>query len=227
MTAIFGIIIGIALTAAAAGGLSYIFQEQVDPFSSTSGIDVTKLNAIRDNDRLTITATLKNIGQTSLSEITLDSISVSDITITQNAHGHIIVSDNDNNDASSFCVHTDSGTVDCEGTSPNGGTVASTNTGESGNGVVRGLDDRDYAGISVYSTDGAAGSKTESALEGGRSQVFKLVIDLDGGGSGSDLEVPEIDENVRISDKLALTLQLRSGDDVTVSDVYTARIRSN
>ena len=85
LSAIVGIIIGVGVTAAAGSTLYYTFESQTDPFKSSSALDVRNLSAVKDEDLLRITATLRNNGQTRIDEITIDKILVSDIAISQSA----------------------------------------------------------------------------------------------------------------------------------------------
>ena len=65
----------------------------------------------------------------------------------------------------------------------------------------------------------------ESVLEGGRTQAFKVVFSCDG-PSGDACNVLNISRDVAISDRLTLTFGYASGDDILVSDAYSARVRS-
>ena len=77
LSSIVGIMIGIGITVAAGGTLFYTFQSQTDPFTTSSSLEVRNLNAILKDDTLTLTATVKNSGQTSITEVFIDSITVS------------------------------------------------------------------------------------------------------------------------------------------------------
>ena len=83
LSAIVGTLIAVGVTAVAGGGLYYAFQSQTDPFTTSSSMDVRNLNAVLDDNTLKVTATLKNSGQTSLTTVYIDSISVSDVNIEQ------------------------------------------------------------------------------------------------------------------------------------------------
>lgn len=106
VSAVLGMIIGIGITAAVGGGVYYTFQEQADLFATGSNIEVRNISVLRDGDTLSVTGTLKNIGQTSISEITIDSISVSDLNLSQNAN---------------YIIETDGGETFCVDSSRNGG----------------------------------------------------------------------------------------------------------
>lgn len=88
LSAIVGIIIGVGVTAAAGSTLYYTFESQTDPFKSSSALDVRNLSAVKDEDLLRITATLRNNGQTRIDEITIDKILVSEMAIYQNSSGN-------------------------------------------------------------------------------------------------------------------------------------------
>ena len=83
LSAIVGVFITIGITVAAGGTLYYTFTSQTDPFTTSSAVEVRNLNAVNSNDELRITATLKNSGQTSITKVIIDSITVSGITIGQ------------------------------------------------------------------------------------------------------------------------------------------------
>ena len=91
LSAIVGIIIGVGVTAAAGSTLYYTFESQTDPFKSSSALDVRNLSAVKDEDLLRITATLRNNGQTRIDEITIDKILVSDIAISQNSNNNKVI----------------------------------------------------------------------------------------------------------------------------------------
>ncbi|ABK77309.1 hypothetical protein CENSYa_0676 [Cenarchaeum symbiosum A] len=197
LSAIFGMIIGLGITGAAAGGLYYTFTSQVDPFTSASSIDVRNLNAIRDGDELIITATIKNTGTTSISEVLIEDIRVSDLAISQDGDRRIMVSDGAG--TRFFCTGLASGTCGA-------GTVTGNSTE---------LTDADHDGISILNADEDEANR--SVLEGGRSNAFKISIDSD--------MAPAIGESVRISDRLTLTLRFASGDDTLVSDAFSTRVK--
>ena len=83
LSSIVGIMIGIGITVAAGGTLFYTFQSQTDPFTTSSSLEVRNLNAVLNDDTLSVTATIKNSGQTSITAVYIDEITVSDLTITQ------------------------------------------------------------------------------------------------------------------------------------------------
>ncbi len=85
LSSIVGIMIGIGITVAAGGTLFYTFQSQTDPFTTSSSIEVRNLNAVLKDNTLGITATVKNSGQTSITNVFVNEISVSKITFTQSA----------------------------------------------------------------------------------------------------------------------------------------------
>ena len=87
LSSIVGIMIGIGITVAAGGTLFYTFQSQTDPFTTSSSLEVRNLNAVLDDDTLRLTATVKNSGQTSITEVFIDSITVSDLKIKQTGVG--------------------------------------------------------------------------------------------------------------------------------------------
>ena len=79
LSAIFGIIIGLGVTAAAGGTLYFTFQSQTDPFTASSAVELRNLNVVRDGDTLTVTGVLKNSGQTSISRLWIDNMAVSNL----------------------------------------------------------------------------------------------------------------------------------------------------
>ncbi len=188
LSAIFGTIITLGVTAAAGSGLYFIFQEQADPFLSNSGITVTTLSALLDGDTLSITGAIKNIGQITVSEIYIDSISVSDLRIIQDADTGILTL-TDGTASSNRCAATFTG---C--------------TAALGIGTFKG-----------FSVGDAVGTVTESVLEGGRTNAFKIEV--------TETTSPDISKVVNISDRLTLKLQFESGEDTLISDAYTVRVR--
>ena len=79
---------------------------------------------------------------------------------------------------------------------------------------------RQFDGISMYNSP----EFEESVLEGGRTQAFKVTIAC--GNSISGCSALDISRDVAISDRLTLTFGYASGDDILVSDAYSARVRS-
>ena len=79
LSAIFGIIIGLGVTAAAGGTLMFAFQSQTDPFTASSSVELRNLNVVRDGDTLTVSGVLKNSGQTSISRLWIDNLVVSNL----------------------------------------------------------------------------------------------------------------------------------------------------
>lgn len=200
LSAIVGTIIAVGVTAAAGGGLFYVFQSQTDPFSTSAALEIRNLNALRDGDELTVTATIKNTGQTSLTQLYIDSISVSAIDIAQNNDGVVIVDNGDEDQG--YCSQVVTSTL-----------------------CAVGLDDgTERRGFSI-STNGA-GLVEESVLEGGRTQAFKLVIEATDPTPTDTTNEVDISEDVNISDQLTMTLRFNSGDDTLVSDAYSTRVRS-
>ena len=215
LSAIFGIIIGLGVTAAAGGTLYFTFQSQTDPFTASSAIELRNLNVVRDGDTLTVTGVLKNSGQTSISRLWIDNLAVTNFVAYQSlANGgdptatsddlQIIIHKSDNRN-SIHCLSVGTG-----------GTCPST----LGTGNYSDIRTRDFDGISMANT---AGDDEESILEGGRTQAFKVVITCSGAGSCSVLD---ISKDIAISDRLTLTFGYASGDDILVSDAYSARVRS-
>ncbi len=78
LSAILGMVIGLGLTGAAGGGLYYVFQEQSDLFATSSNVEIKNLNAIKRGDELTITANLKNVGSTSITDVHLSELTSGD-----------------------------------------------------------------------------------------------------------------------------------------------------
>ena len=74
LSAILGMVIGLGLTGAAGGGLYYVFQEQSDLFATSSNVEIKNLNAIQRGGELTITANLKNVGSTSITDVHLSEL---------------------------------------------------------------------------------------------------------------------------------------------------------
>ena len=226
LSAIFGIIIGLGVTAAAGGTLYFTFQSQTDPFTASSAVELRNLNVVRDDDTLTVTGVLKNSGQTSISRLWIDNLAVSNLVAFQSrANGDdptataddlvLFVHEADNDD-NFMCLSV--GTTPCQNLN-----IIATNPSATGNPYS--ITTRQFDGISMFNN--ASAQDEESVLEGGRTQAFKVVITCDGGnGNPSTCPVIDISRDVAISDRLTLTFGYASGDDILVSDAYSARVRS-
>ena len=221
LSAIFGIIIGLGVTAAAGGTLYFTFQSQTDPFTASSAVELRNLNVVRDGDTLTVTGVLKNSGQTSISRLWIDNLAVSNLVAFQSrADGTDPTATNDDlvlfvheadNDDNFMCLAV--GTAPCQTLN-----IIATNT--SATGIPYSITTRQFDGISMLNL--GASQHEESVLEGGRTQAFKVVITCNGGSC----PVIDISRDVAISDRLTLTFGYASGDDILVSDAYSARVRS-
>ena len=158
--AIVGTLIVVGVTAVAGGGLFYAFQSQTDPFTTSSSVEVRNLNAVRDGDELRVTASLKNSGQTSITSVFIDDISVSDLKISQDEYGLL--------------------TLD--------GQFAPKTHCLSGCDVV--LTAVNSRGLSLSAdgvTTGTAINVTESTLEGGRTNALALELDCNVSSCGADI----------------------------------------
>ena len=229
LSAIFGIIIGLGVTAAAGGTLYFTFQSQTDPFTASSAVELRNLNVVRDGDTLTITGVLKNSGQTSISRLWIDNLAVSNLVAFQSlSDGEDPTATDDNLmifarkanvDGRYICIGVGvdpSTTTDCPS-----GLKGATNYSQAANDVFP-ITTRQFDGISMFVKSG--GQHEESVLEGGRTQAFKVVLSC--GDTVADCEVLEISRDVAISDRLTLSFGYASGDDILVSDAYSARVRS-
>ena len=195
LSSIVGIMIGIGITVAAGGTLFYTFQSQTDPFTTSSSLEVRNLNAVLDDDTLRLTATVKNSGQTSITQVFIDSITVSDITVKQDAAGILDVG------GKKFCkvgvataVAADNIIVCIEADDARGFAL-STNADED-------VDDATYE---------------PSTLEGGRTSALVMEVE--------STTTPDLSADVNISDKLNLVLRFTSGQDELLTDVFTTRVK--
>ena len=229
LSAIFGIIIGLGVTAAAGGTLYFTFQSQTDPFTASSAVELRNLNVVRDDDRLTVTGVLKNSGQTSISRLWIDNLAVSNIVAFQSRNdGSDPTSSSDDLvlyvrqlDSTDHFICLSISAPSC--VDAGGVAIDQTNNHTSYHAAT--LSTRDISGISML----RAGDNVESVLEGGRTQAFKVVIACDGPENPdvpNECDVIDISRNVAISDRLTLTFGYASGDDILVSDAYSARVRS-
>ena len=198
LTAIAGMMMGLGVTALAAGGIFYGFQQLTDPFTTSSSLDVRNLNVILDDDTLRLTATVKNSGQTSITAVFIDSITVSDVTLKQDQGGVL------------NAKKTGTGTYFCTvafATAPTDGVKCSKIT--------------DARGFSLSSTAINADDKTytvtSSTLEGGRTSALVMEIE--------STSAPDLSADVNISDKLNLVLRFTSGQDELLTDVFTTRVK--
>ena len=199
LSAIVGVFITIGITVAAGGTLFYTFQSQTDPFTSSSSLEVRNLNAVLDDDTLRLTATIKNSGQTSLTAIYIDSITISDLAIKQDAAG-ILNADGSSATTKNFC------------------TVAV--TAVAADNVVECIKAEDARGFSLSinaDEDIADASVLGSTLEGGRTNA--LVMEIESSTN------PNIGADVNISDKLNMVLRFTSGQDELLTDVFTTRVK--
>ena len=231
LSAIFGIIIGLGVTAAAGGTLYFTFQSQTDPFTASSAVELRNLNVVRDGDTLTVTGVLKNSGQTSISRLWIDNMAVSNLVAFQSlsAPGPDGTLDpTATNDNLLIFVHEADDTTDvmCLGVgtpiSCPSITIGPNSIGGGTNDTEISITTRQFDGISMHDA-GTNRPAIESVLEGGRTQAFKVVITCDG---GTTCPVINISRDVAISDRLTLTFGYASGDDILVSDAYSARVRS-
>ena len=163
LSSIVGIMIGIGITVAAGGTLFYTFQSQTDPFTTSSSLEVRNLNAVLDDNTLRLTATVKNSGQTSITQVFIDSITVSDVTIKQDAAGILDV------EGKKFCSITTATTatgtiIVCQPAEDARGFALSTNADTD-------LDDAEYV---------------ESTLEGGRTSALVMEVESTGSPDLSD-----------------------------------------
>ena len=197
LSSIVGIMIGIGITVAAGGTLFYTFQSQTDPFTTSSSLEVRNLNAILDDNNLRITATVKNSGQTSITAIFIDTITVSEISISQDEYGILTLDDSTTTDTD-YCKTVK---VAAAGTPP----------------VIACTAAKDSRGFSISTTGWQSGDTvtvSPSTLEGGRTSA--LVMAIEGSKIGGD---------VNISDKLNLVLRFTSGQDELLTDVFTTRVK--
>ena len=220
LSAIFGIIIGLGVTAAAGGTLYFTFQSQTDPFTASSAVELRNLNVVRDDDTLTVTGVLKNSGQTSISRLWIDNMAVSNLVAFQSLQdGGDPTATND--DLMIFVRPADAERYMCISVGvPTCPTTGLGITPNNTNSAAVPITTRQFDGISM---ENSGGEDIESVLEGGRTQAFKVVITCDGSAT---CPVINISRDVAISDRLTLTFGYASGDDILVSDAYSARVRS-
>ena len=220
LSAIFGIIIGLGVTAAAGGTLYFTFQSQTDPFTASSAVELRNLNVVRDDDTLTVTGVLKNSGQTSISRLWIDNMAVSSLVAFQSrVNGDDPTATADDLKIFAYGAENTTGLMCISVVAPPT-SCSSTIDGVSRTGMFVPITTRQFDGISMYNTP----DFEESVLEGGRTQAFKVTIAC--GSSISGCSALDISRDVAISDRLTLTFGYASGDDILVSDAYSARVRS-
>ena len=200
MSAVVGTLIMVGATAAIGAGVYSVVSGQIDPFTESSSIEVRNLNAVRDDDTLRVTATLKNSGQTSITSIFIESISVSEVEIKQDQEGKLTL-ESDAGNPKTFCHNT-----------------AANNTCDNK------LAADEARGVSLHiSGTGDAAVVSDSVLEGGRTNAIVLEIECnDDGATGCGAD---ISDDINISDKLNLVLRFYSGDDELLTDVSTTRVK--
>lgn len=164
LSSIVGIMIGIGITVAAGGTLFYTFQSQIDPFTTSSSLEVRNLNAVLNGDSLSVTATIKNSGQTSITAVYVDEITVSDLTISQGGSPATLGA-GDGAGSKAFCLLSNSTSCDAAAS--------------------------DARGFSIH--DGAASSpeESDSTLEGGRSGAFVMKIESASAPDLSDVNISD------------------------------------
>ena len=217
MSAILGMVIGLGLTAAVGGGLYYIYQEQADLFSTSAQIEVRNLNALRSGDTLTITANVKNVGSTALTDVYLfeartgDAFSIT----TSDPSGHVVVSSGD------YDAETDVGAASGDYDTLNElcGLNGASTTCDNDHGRIA------FSGISFGTGVANSYPVASSSLDGGGTTAIRLVVDLPDTAADVLAGSGEISETVTITDRLTLQLGVSSGDDDFLSDIYNTRIR--
>ena len=128
-----------------------VVSGQIDPFTSSSSIEVRNLNAVRNDDTLTLTATLKNSGQTSITSVFISEITVSDLTITQDDKTGIVSVKKTGGTAKTFAA-----------------------SGAANNAAYNTTLDRNDGFSVVTAVSGTTYTIDESVLEGGRSNALVL-----------------------------------------------------
>ena len=176
LSAIVGIIIGVGVTAAAGSTLYYTFESQTDPFKSSSALDVRNLSAVKDEDLLRITATLRNNGQTRIDEVTIDKILVSGVELFQNSTGSEVF-------------------LKIDGTELT----------------------QDYK----YTTEGLTDTSKNKEVSIPYGQSKALILEVQTTSGSSD----KISESVNVSDRLTMTLLIKAGGDIIITDAYSTRVK--
>lgn len=195
MTAIFGAIALIGITVAAGTVYLFIYDEHLGVFESTASIRLDSLAALSDGNELVIAGTIQNTGRAEISEVMIDSIVLPGITIHQDEHAILYVSDG--TDTSAYCV-TGDGTC---------GTASA-----SGAGAVHAIPPNDFAGFSIH--DAASGVRTVSRIPVDESGTFILALSPE----HPDLTMEE-------PEKLLLTLAINSEGNTGISDAYGTRVK--
>ena len=205
VSAVLGMVIGLGITAAVGAGVYYTYQEQADLFSTSAQIEVRNLNAIRSGDTLTITANVKNVGSTALTDVYLANIGAGgEFSITtDNPNDNIEIRSGTHTAFTEVNTSYDGGGDLCDGP------LAGADCDPADEGTL------EVSGVSYSSPDGGA------SLDGGGTNAIRLTVTMDG------LTPPDnnISNTVTISDRLTLQLGFTSGDDEFLSDVYNTRVR--
>ena len=204
-------VIGIGITSAVGGGVYFTYQEQADLFRTSSLVEIRNLNALVKGDVLTVTGNLKNVGSTSITELTIASISAGQLTVAQAPDGTLESYRLVFNDGAKVCF-------------------ASNQTAKTGRCIM------DHAGFSVDEN----GTKTASSLDGGATKAFKLKVlsgnqvptstfgvgvrAVSGVFSGA-ADNPDISQSIPLSERLTIQLGYTSGTDTLTSDVYNTRVK--
>ena len=210
ISAIAGMLIGLGITAAAAPAVYFAFQENFSQFTEFAALDVQNLNAARDGDRLVVTATIKNVGSTSINSIILEEMSVDDLRLRQN--GEL---DDGEPKANAYGKLTLTGNV-----------FAGTSCTDR---------DIDYASDKYAGTNCAGSSVKISGISVGGTAVTPVRIDGDGSvvlrieieGSGSSSTTTNFDvtKSVDLTEELALQLRFLAGESEEVTEIYRTSVK--
>ena len=236
ISAIAGMLIGLGITAAAAPAVYFAFQENFSQFTEFAALDVQNLNAARDGDRLVVTATIKNVGSTSISSIILEELSVDDLRLQQdpslddgspkgNEYGELTFVGNkfDGDSCSASAIPMDAtdkvykisagtaGTPPCKATGGSSPTATKAATVK-----IEGLTTIDNTGTQVISP---------VRIDGDGSVVLRIEIEGKGGSAATDVDFFDLTKSVDLTEELSIQLRFLSGESEEVTEVYRTSVK--
>ena len=224
------IMVGVSMAFAVLIGI----QDNLGGLIGFNYIQITRVSAYTDGDRLVITGDVKNMGSRALSSIVIDKISAGDLLITQNptVDGGTIV---DGHGDMTLSGVTDDGSDLATDTVDYGDAVTATTTTGTLNwaAIAAGSADQFYFYDSVTPTTGVATvaitglSTDEDNLEGltaGSSSLFRIVVK--GISVGGHADVLDILKTVPSGSELVITLIGTDSQTSTTSEPRTTQVKA-
>ena len=236
--AVSGVVVMLILVGVGAGmtfaALSSI-QDNLGGLTGSNHIQITRISAYTDNDRLVISGDVKNLGSQALTSVMIDEISAGELLIVQNPHtedGQIV----DNHGDMTISGLTDTGVALDVDTVDYGEAVAATTTAGTlrwpANSTTNPVDkfyfrDKTTAATGVATVQITGLSTDENglvSLAASESNMFRIVVT--GISVGGHADVLDILRSVPSGSDLFITLVATDGQSVTVSDPRTTQVKA-